>query len=230
MRHPIRLLLAAVALTLVLAACGSSSSTTQSTQSTSTSGTSSTGSTASTSTTATGAPGPEGIPLEQGATLAPASSTAPGTTIDGLIQCAPLEQLAYHIHVHLQVYVNGAPRALPGAIGMLDPVSQNTAYGPFFSAQKCIYWLHTHASDGIIHIESPTARIYTLGQFFDEWRQPLSPSAVAGNSGKVTAIVDGKPWKGAPQDIPLKPHATIELAVGSPVPAFQQVSWSSTQL
>ena len=45
---------------------------------------------------------------------------------------------------------------------------------------QCIYWLHTHAPDGVIHIESPTQRIYTLGNFFDEWRQPLSANQVGG--------------------------------------------------
>ena len=28
-------------------------------------------------------------------------------------------------------------------------------------------WLHTHAADGIVHIESPVDRTYTLGNFFD---------------------------------------------------------------
>ncbi len=93
--------------------------------------------------------------------------------VDG-IQCAPLEQLAYHIHVHLQVYVDGHPRYLPPAIGMIHPVAQQTANGPFYGAGKCYYWLHVHAGDGIIHIESPTQKIYTLGDFFDEWRQPLT--------------------------------------------------------
>jgi hypothetical protein len=113
---------------------------------------------------------------------------------------------------------------------MLDPVAQQTAYGPFWGAQKCYYWLHTHASDGIIHIESPTARIYTLGMFFDEWRQPLGPSIVSSAEGPVTAIVNGKPFKGNPRNIKLEPHATIQLAVGKPVPPFEPVDWAATKL
>jgi hypothetical protein len=149
--------------------------------------------------------------------------------VDG-IQCAPIEQLAYHIHAHLQVYIKGSPYALPGAIGMLGPVAQQTQYGPFWGAQTCYYWLHTHATDGIIHIESPSKTIYTLGDFFDEWKQPLSSTQVASGAGPVTAIVNGKPWTKSPRDIPLNPHAAIELAVGTPVPKFQPVNWAATQL
>jgi len=181
------------------------------------------------STTASNRLGPEGIPLETGRQLAPASSTTPGATVDG-IQCAPLEQLAYHIHAHLQVYVHGKPRKLPAAIGLVDPVAQQTPYGPFYGAQKCYYWLHTHTSDGVIHIESPTPRIYTLGNFFDEWHQPLSSRRVAHNTGTVYATVNGKRWTKSPRAIPLKKHAVIQLAVGRPVPPFHKVNWGPSQL
>jgi len=223
-----------------LAACGGSSSSSSSqgaAASVSTSNSTSTTTTASsTSTTATaqaagGQLGPEAIPLEAGAPLAPASTTAQGggATVDG-IQCAPVEQLAYHIHSHLQVYVNGQPRALPAAIGMLGPVSQQTAYGPFYGAEQCIYWLHTHASDGVIHIESPTKRVYTLGNFFDEWRQPLSRTQVASAKGKVTAFLNGKAWKQDPRTLPLLPHASIQLDVGSPTVPAKIVSFAETNL
>jgi hypothetical protein len=173
--------------------------------------------------------GPEGIPLEAGASLAPASSTTQGATVDG-IQCAPIEQLAYHIHAHLQVYDNGEPRALPAAIGLIGPVSEQTAYGPFYGAQQCYYWLHTHASDGVIHIESPSKRIYTLGNFFDEWRQPLSRTQVATVKGKVTAFLNGKPWTQDPRAIPLLPHASIQLDVGAPTVPPKIVSFAGTNL
>jgi hypothetical protein len=210
---------------LLLAGCGSSSSATSShtASSTNTSGAT------TTSTPANGPLGPERVPLEQGAVLAPASTTAPGTTVDG-IQCAPIEQLAYHIHAHLQVYVDGQPRALPAAIGLLGPVPQQTAAGPFYGAQKCYYWLHVHAQDGIVHIESPTQRIYTLGNFFDEWRQPLSSSQVAGAGGPVTAFINGKRWTKDPRALPLDPHAVIQLDVGTPVVPFATFSWAGVGL
>jgi hypothetical protein len=211
----------------VLAGCGSSTTST----STSTSAPATTSATTATTSTAAASqqPGPEGIPLEAGPELAPASSTTPGATVDG-IQCAPLEQLAYHIHSHLQVYVNGQSRTLPGAIGINGPVAQQTPEGPFYGASQCIYWLHTHTGDGVIHVESPTKRVYTLGNFFDEWRQPLSQNQVAGAHGKVTAFVDGKPWTKDPRTIPLVPHSAIQLDVGSPPVAPVAVSWAGTRL
>jgi hypothetical protein len=208
---------------LAAAGCGSSSS------SSSTSSTSHTTSTSTSPPATSTQPGPERIPLEQGPALAPASTTTPGTTVDG-IQCAPIEQLAYHIHAHLQVYVNGQPRSLPGAIGILGPVAQQTPHGPFYGGQQCYYWLHTHASDGVIHIESPTQRIYTLGNFFHEWGQPLSGTQVAGASGPVTAFVNGKRWTGSVASVPLLRHAVIQLDVGSPAVPFVGMSWAGAGL
>jgi hypothetical protein len=215
---------------LLLAGCGSSSSA-ASRAASGTTATSAVSTTASRTTTvqANGPVGPEGIPLEQGPTLAPASTTAPGTTVDG-IQCAPLEQLAYHIHTHLQVYVGGLPRALPGGIGLVGQVVEPTAYGPFYGAANCYYWLHTHASDGVVHLESPTPRIYTLGNFFDEWRQPLSSSRVASASGTVTAFINGQRWTKDPRAVPLLPHAVIQLDVGAPPVPFSTISWAGSGL
>ncbi|MBV8987493.1 MAG: hypothetical protein JO372_02930 [Solirubrobacterales bacterium] len=173
--------------------------------------------------------GPEGVLLEAGPILAPASTTAAGDTVDG-IECAPIEQLAYHVHAHLQVYVDGQPRQLPAAIGLVDPVPQQTPDGPFYGAVRCYYWLHTHASDGIIHIESPTARIYTLGNFFDEWNQPLNADQVGWAQGRVTAYVNGKLWAKSPRGIPLRAHAVIQLDVGTPVVRPQVVSFGNQGL
>jgi len=218
---------------VLLSACGGSSSSTSPTAA----ATSTTSSTASptTATTATATtngpapPGPEGIPLEQGSELAPASTTTPGATVDG-VQCAPVEQLVYHIHSHLQVYDHGQPRVLPAGIGLIEPVAEQTPDGPFYGATHCYYWLHTHATDGIIHIESPSVRVYTLGNFFDEWRQPLSGTQVAGVKGKVTALLNGKPWTRDPRAIPLLPHASIQLNVGSPQVPPHVISFAATNL
>ena len=170
----------------------------------------------------------EGVPIEQGADLAPASTTQTGV-VDG-IQCGSTEQLAYHIHAHLAVYVNGSLRALPGGIGIPGSQVVPTAQGPVATGGQCIYWLHTHAPDGVIHVESPTKRVYTLGNFFDEWHQPLSATQVGGSHGKVTALVNGKPWTKDPRSIPLDPHAVIQLSVGSPPVPFMSVDWTKTQL
>jgi hypothetical protein len=179
--------------------------------------------------TKAGGLGPEGIPLEQGTVLAAATGAAGGQTVDG-IKCESSEQVAYHIHAHLAVYVNGSLRPVPLGIGIVKPEVQQTTSGGFASATNCYYWLHTHVQDGIVHIESPTKQVYTLGQFFDEWHQPLSASQVATASGAVTAYVNGKKYAGDPRAITLTPHAVIQLDVGSPAVAPRAVNWSTSQL
>jgi uncharacterized protein YceK len=213
---------------VLLAGCGSSNSSSSTTQSSSGSSSSTTTSSSSGSSSGSQAQlGFEGIPIETGAAVAPASTTQTGT-VNG-IQCGSKEELAYHIHAHLTVFDNGQARSLPGGIGIPGSQVVQTTEGPVASGGQCIYWLHTHAPDGVIHIESPTQRIYSLGDFFDEWHQPLTANQVGDVKGKVNAIVNGKPWTKSIRAIPLDPHQVIQLNVGSPVP-FETVNWSGTGL
>ena len=69
---------------------------------------------------------------------------------------------------------------------------------------------------GIIHVELPDDRPYTLGNFFDIWGQPLTVREVAGLKGVVRAFVDGKPYSGDPRAIVLGAHTQITLEVGAP--------------
>jgi hypothetical protein len=179
--------------------------------------------------TLSGPPGPEGIVREQGALLAPLSTAATGPTVGG-VRCEASEQVAYHIHTHLSVYVNGALRAVPAGIGVVQPVQQQTGHGGFDQASQCYYWLHTHAQDGIIHVEAPSTATYTLGQFFDIWRQPLTANQVAAARGTVTAYVNGVRYTGNPATIPLKSREDVQLDVGSPTVAPRKIDWSQSQL
>lgn len=173
--------------------------------------------------------GPHGLPVETGPFLAPATTTRLGEIVRG-IQCEPLAQLAYARYAHLQVYVDGRPRALPGGIGLVDPHPKLTQRGISYSADTCMYWLHTRAADGLIEVQSPISRSFTLGALFAIWHQPLSAHRVAGARGRVVAIVNGRRWHGSPDAIPLTEHAAIELAVGRPVPAPRPVDWLSSGL
>jgi hypothetical protein len=159
---------------------------------------------------------PEGIPLPNAPMLAGTGSMATGETVDG-IQCQSSEQSVFHIHAHLTVFVAGAPRQVPFGIGIPNSQVQNTAQGSFVNGGSCLYWLHTHAGDGIIHIESPVQRTFTLGDLFDIWGQPLGARQVGPATGSVTAIYNGKLYNGNPRDIPLNAHAQIQLDVGKPL-------------
>jgi hypothetical protein len=178
---------------------------------------------------AAGALGPENVPIPSAPMLAGTSAATTGQNIDG-IGCQTSEQTVFHIHTHLTIFVNGKQRQVPAAIGIPGAVAQQTNAGPFVDSGTCFYWLHTHAADGIIHIESPVERTYTLGEFFDEWGQPLSPDQVGPATGKVTAIVNGKVFKGNPRDVPLGSHEDLQLDVGTPLIAPETIDWSNTGL
>jgi hypothetical protein len=173
-----------------------------------------------------GPAGPEGPPLERGRDLAPAGAPTPGASVDG-IACQGGEQVAFHIHARLTIFVDGKPVRVPAGVGIADPQAQPTGRGPFVVGGACFAWLHTHAADGIVHIESPVQRTYTLGNFFDVWGQPLSRTRVGPARGRVTALFDGKVWRGSPRGIPLEAHAQIQLEVGRPLVAPVRITkWS----
>jgi len=145
------------------------------------------------------------VALANGASVASAQ-VADGRTIDG-IHCEAMEQTAMHIHQHVSIFDHGKPVTIPDDVGR--PISA-----------QCFYWLHTHTPDGIIHVEAPTLRTFTLGQFFDVWGEPLSRTDVAGarpRRGEHVAIyVDGQPYTGDPRKIELTLHLDVAIRVGPP--------------
>jgi hypothetical protein len=178
---------------------------------------------------AAGATGPENVPIPSAPMLAGTSAATTGQTIDG-ISCQTSEQTVFHIHTHLTIFANGKQRQVPAAIGIPGAVAQQTNAGPFVDSGTCFYWLHTHAADGIIHIESPVERTYTLGEFFDEWGQPLGPDQAGPAKGKVTVLVNGRVFKGNPRDVPLGSHENLQLDVGTPLISPETIDWSKTGL
>lgn len=122
------------------------------------------------------------------------------------IECNRSEQLNYHIHSGLDVFVNGVQQQVPSNIGIL-------------SSPSCLYWLHTHSANGIIHIEAPETREFMLGQFIDIWEQTLTNSTAFFDSVSdmpVTAYVDGQRFEGDYRTIPLESLREIVLAYDTP--------------
>ena len=98
--------------------------------------------------------------------------------------------------------------------------------------------LHTHDTSGIIHVESPVQRAYTLGQFFDVWGVRFSSTCIGGycTSGNklVRVFLSGKPYAGDPRGLLLKQHEEIVVTYGTkaelptPIPSDYSGSISST--
>jgi hypothetical protein len=167
-------------------------------------------------------PGAEGIPIPKGTKLATLSTAATGQSVDG-IQCNAGEKTVTHVHTHLTIFVNGQARVIPYGVGIPGYEAVSTPDGPFVETGSCFYWLHTHAEDGIIHVESPSStETFSLGQFFAEWGLPLSSTQVGPAAGKETVFfaAPGKTvgiYKGDPANLPLGSHYQIQIDVGTPI-------------
>jgi hypothetical protein len=174
---------------------------------------------------AAGPLGPEDVPIPHGPALARQRLLTSGEQIDG-IACQTSEQVVLHIHAHLTIFVRGSARRVPAGIGIAPPYEvAETPVGAFIGGASCFMWLHTHSADGIIHTESPVNHIYKLGEFFDIWGQPLSRERVGGAHGPVTALFNGHVFTGSPRQIPLLPHAQIQLEVGRPLIAPEHITF-----
>ena len=168
-----------------------------------------------------GTKGGEGVPIPNAPPLATLINSVTGQPVDG-IQCQTNEGTALHVHSHVTIFVNGQARQIPAGVGI-----------PGYPTGSCLYWMHSHYPDGIIHVESPNKTdSYTLGQWFDEWGIPLSSTQVGPAKGKVTVFFTspGKKtqiYTGDPRNIPIGDHYQIQLEVGTPIVAPVQVTnWS----
>jgi hypothetical protein len=125
--------------------------------------------------------------------------------VDG-IYCDALEQTAYHIHAHLTIYIDGKQVAIPQGIGIA-------------SDQSCFYWLHTHTSDGVVHIEFPKQGSPTLGNFLDIWEQHFQQLGFhneLASSADWAVYVNGKKVTSNFNQLVLQPHQVITIAYNSP--------------
>ena len=138
-----------------------------------------------------------------------------GLPIDG-IRCDYGEGAALHVHANLQIYNRGHAAIVPSNIGI--PIGMG-----------CLYWLHTHSGNGMIHIESPVNQLFTLGQFFDVWGVPLSSThagSVRAPAGlKLRFTVNGRVWTRDPKLIPLRNHEAIVIQAGPPFAVPHVPNW-----
>ena len=118
------------------------------------------------------------------------------------IACEAMEPTGFHIHVHLELWKNGAPVPIRAGIGVVG---------------GCFYWLHTHTPDGIIHVEAPEDRKFTLGQFYAIWGASAprpddrATVQVDHDDGKGFQIYEGD-WR----NLALTSHELISIGSASP--------------
>ena len=140
------------------------------------------------------------------------------------IPCDRLSSTQVHYHAALQILVGGTPIPIPTDLG-------RTA--------SCTYWLHMHTGEpGIIHVEAPTDRTFTLGDFFGVWsmwageKELIDTRHVSTISlrsdQKLLVFVDSgdgaQAYAGNPGGIVIREHEVITLEVTPPTvtppPAF----------
>ena len=138
-----------------------------------------------------------------------APTPAPAT-----VPCGPTEVFVRHEHAHLTILIRGQIKTVPAFIGIT-------------ATQIC--WLHTHDTSGIIHVEAADNRVFTLGDFFAVWRQPLGQGAIdgdrAGSGESLQVTVNQQPNTGPPETTVLKDHQDIVLQLGPPFLTPQPYVW-----
>ena len=172
------------------------------------------------------------------------SSTSPTTSTSADLWAAPddpmartleaglepeiKETLVHHVHAHLDVFVDGEPITIPAGIGIdignefVHKFSEDreVSYGGIQACDvPCISPLHTHDVSGVLHTESATDDVNTLGQLFIEWGQRLDEACVATYcrpDEDIAVYVDGEAYDGNPADIGLTDRREIAIVIGTP--------------
>jgi thiol-disulfide isomerase/thioredoxin len=125
--------------------------------------------------------------------------------------CLGTEGTTIHIHPWLRIVIDGQNVTIPAAIGIENPSFETYNGYNVAASGSCFEPIHTHDSSGIIHIESPTNSVYTLGDFFLVWQatygyvtingvqHPIvfNPTDILGfktdSTHRIVLLVDGKP-------------------------------------
>lgn len=118
------------------------------------------------------------------------------------LQQLSTEGSVLHIHQHLDLYVNGKKVLLPAQVGIY--------------ANTWLTELHTHDTTGVMHVESPTKRDFSLGQFFGVWGVKVTANCAGSECGKLSWWVNGVEQSGDPARLILNAHQEIAIVLGQP--------------
>jgi len=136
----------------------------------------------------------------------------------------------YHVHAHLDIFVNGEPVPTPAGLG-IDTENPAVRHGQLEDGsdtyggidppckQPCISPLHTHDNTGVLHTESARSTPNRLGQLFTQWAVRLDQNCVGGYcrpDASVLVYVDGTLYDGDPAAIELTDGKEIAIVIGTP--------------
>ena len=110
-----------------------------------------------------------------------------------------------HIHQHLDIFVNGKKETVPAQIGIYD--------------NQFLTELHTHDTSGVMHVESPKKRTFSLGEFFGVWGVRLTNDCIGGYCRPQTPwklYINGAPYSGDPSKVTLIKHQEFAFVIGTP--------------
>lgn len=85
------------------------------------------------------------------------------TSREAALLCTTDMATQYHIHPELKIIINGVETSIPPNLG-IQP--------------SCMTSIHTHDEVGVIHVESPVAKDFTLGDFFAVWKKDFSKDKI----------------------------------------------------
>ncbi len=145
-----------------------------------------------------------------------------GQSIEGL-DCIYPSPIDYHVHSHLSIFMDGEQIAVPGHVGIVE-LSPTT---------ECHYPIHTHDASGMIHLHGTVPTVFTLGQLFTLWGQPLQRDDIAGFVGlpAVVYIADegdtvAHEYTGDLAALEFASHRQITIQIGTPITEIPQYTWT----
>ena len=118
-----------------------------------------------------------------------------------------LSETILHHHIQLSIFVDGQPVVVPAGIGYSPELS---VFSP----------LHTHDTQGIVHVESADPNFEpVLGQFMDVWGVYFTPTCIGSESNdgdrSLRVYVDGDEYTGDPTLLPLTDMLSVVITFGT---------------
>lgn len=87
----------------------------------------------------------------------------------------------FHIHPELAIVINGENLPIPANLGIKP---------------DCMTSIHTHDEPGVIHVEAPIQKDFTLGDFFAVWGKEFSKNQIldykVNDMASLTVTVNGE--------------------------------------